>query len=85
MENKALWPWFVNYGCSVTPLLYKYHVCNHSISRVPTISPVISPSSDKQVKQGSNKEEQLTDAWVEAPWQAEDEAIDVQLTKLSEE
>ncbi|CAB4013235.1 INO80 complex subunit B [Paramuricea clavata] len=53
--------------------------------QVPTISPVISPSSGKQVKQSSNKEEQLTDAWVDEPWQAEDEVIDVQQTKLSED
>ena len=58
--------------------------CNIFNSRVPTITPVISPSSDKQEKQSSNKEE-LTATWVDEPWHAEDDVVDVQQTKSSEE
>ena len=56
-----------------------------SISRVPTISPVISPSSGKQVKQSSSSKEQLTATWVDEPWQAQEDVVDAQQTKSSEE
>ena len=53
-------------------------------SRVPTVSPIISPSSGKQVKQSSSKEE-LMATWVDEPWETQDDTVDVQQAKSTEE
>ncbi|XP_028396559.1 INO80 complex subunit B-like [Dendronephthya gigantea] len=51
---------------------------------VPTISPVTEISGSKAAKQ-SSKPEQLTTAWVDEPWQAEDDSCDVQDLKNTED
>ena len=56
--------------------------------RVTTpVSPVVSQSSSKQVKQTSSKEQlpAASATWVDEPWQEEDDAADVQQSKTTEE